>query len=114
MPDIARIAHDHGWCVICDSTVGTPFLTPALRHEDEKARPDYVIHSYTKEMTGGGTTTAGVVIGKGERMFMPKGDEMTVTGCGGQEKTLSLDETMFWNVYYIKGDFSIPTKPMKY
>ncbi|MEM6413710.1 MAG: PLP-dependent transferase [Pseudomonadota bacterium] len=102
---ISRIAHEHGWTVACDTTVGTPFLYPVLKHKDEIARPDYVIHSYTKEMTGGGATTAGVVIGKAERMFMPKGDSLSVTKYDGSEETINWDETMFWNVYYVKGAF---------
>ncbi len=102
---ISRIAHSHNWCVACDSTVGTPFLSPVLKNPDMMARPDYVIHSYTKEMTGGGATTAGVVIGRGERMFMPKGETMEAPDYNGETTTVSWDATMFWNVYYIKGAF---------
>ncbi len=102
---ISKIAHARNWCVACDSTVGTPFLSPVLKHPDPLARPDYVVHSYTKEMTGGGATTAGVVIGRGERMFMPKGETVQVRGYNGEMETLSWEHTMFWNVYYIKGAF---------
>lgn len=105
VPAISRAAHARGWTVACDTTVGTPFLHPVLRHKDEAARPDYVIHSYTKEMTGGGATTAGVVIGKGERMFMPKGESVTVKGHDGHDEIIPWDQTMFWNVYYVKGAF---------
>lgn len=102
---ISRIAHAHGWIVSCDSTVGTPFLSPVLRAPDMADRPDYVIHSYTKEMTGGGATTAGVVIGRFERMFLPKGDSTTLTDGAGGEEVIPWDQTMFWNVYYVKGAF---------
>lgn len=105
VPAICRIAHRGGHIVSCDTTVGTPFLHPVLRHPDLAARPDYVIHSYTKEMTGGGATTAGCVIGRGERMFMPKGESVTITGHNGETETIPWDETMFWNVYYVKGAF---------
>lgn len=105
VPEICRIAHERGWIVMCDSTVGTPFLHPVLKHEDKKARPDFVIHSYTKEMTGGGATTAGVVIGRAERMFQPKGNSVTIEGPDGKDEVISWDETMFWSVYYIKGAF---------
>ncbi len=105
VPAIARIAHAHNWCVVVDSTVGTPFLSPLLKRESTLDRPDYVIHSYTKEMTGGGATTAGVVIGRAERMFMPKGETQTVVDYNGQPTDLSWDATMFWNVYYVKGAF---------
>jgi cystathionine beta-lyase/cystathionine gamma-synthase len=51
-----------------------------------------VIHSYTKDLVGNGDTTAGVVIGRNADMFMPKGEP------GWQQ-------TLFWNVYYVKGAF---------
>ncbi|RFB01662.1 trans-sulfuration enzyme family protein [Parvularcula marina] len=105
VPAMSRLAHEHGWTVVCDATVGTPFLSPLLRNPSKIERPDYIIHSYTKEMTGGGATTAGVVIGRGERMFMPKGESMTLTNWKGEEEELTWDHTMFWNVYYIKGAF---------
>ena len=92
VPAICRAAHTEGITVLLDATVGTPFLVRPLHQADPAARPDYVIHSYTKDLTGGGNTTAGVVIGRGPDMFKPKGD-------AGWEQTL------FWNVYYVKGAF---------
>lgn len=97
VPAICRVAHTAGLTVILDSTVGTPFLVRPLREPDPPARPDFVIHSYTKDLTGVGTTTAGVVIGRNEDMFLPKGD----TAPSGRV----WHETLFWNVYYIKGAF---------
>ena len=97
VPGIAKAAHAAGLTVICDSTVGTPFLVRPLQRPDPAERPDYVIHSYTKDLTGHGTTTAGVVIGRNEDMFLPKGD----TAPSGK----SWHDTLFWNVYYIKGAF---------
>jgi O-acetylhomoserine (thiol)-lyase len=73
VPGICRAAHEAGCDVICDATVGTPFLQKLLQHADSMARPDFVIHSYTKDIAGSGTTTAGVCIGRNERMFIPKG-----------------------------------------
>lgn len=102
---ISRAAHAAGHLVICDATVGTPFLHRVMKHPEHSARPDFVIHSYTKDLTGGGSTTAGVVIGRNERMFMPKGDSVTINGVDGQPETIRWDETLFWNVYYIKGAF---------
>lgn len=92
VPAICRAAHAAGLTVMLDATVGTPFLVRPLREPDAIARPDYVIHSYTKDLVGDGNTTAGVVIGRNADMFAPKGDP-------GWERTL------FWNVYYIKGAF---------
>ncbi|MFM1850402.1 MAG: hypothetical protein RIS54_86 [Verrucomicrobiota bacterium] len=92
VPAICRAAHAAGLTVILDATVGTPFLVRPLQRPEPAERPDFVIHSYTKDLTGDGNTTAGVVIGRNADMFTPKGDP-------GWETTL------FWNVYYIKGAF---------
>jgi O-acetylhomoserine/O-acetylserine sulfhydrylase-like pyridoxal-dependent enzyme len=64
-----------------------------------------VIHSYTKDLAGTGTTTAGVCIGRNERMFIPKGDTVTAAGPDGKPRTYLWDESLFWNVYYVKGAF---------
>jgi len=102
---ICRIAHEGGHTVICDATVGTPFLQPVLRRDDPMERPDFVIHSYTKDLAGYGATTAGVVIARNEDMFLPKGTTVTVTRPGGRSEEIAWDHTLFWNVYYIKGAF---------
>ncbi len=96
VPKICKIAHEHECDVVLDSTLATPFLNKPLQREDRNERPDFVVHSYTKDMSGGGSTTAGGVIGRIERMFMPKGD--FINGCRWQD-------SMFWDVYYIKGAF---------
>jgi O-acetylhomoserine (thiol)-lyase len=105
VPAICRAAHELGLTVICDATVGTPILQPVLQRHDPMERPDFVIHSYTKDLAGAGTTTAGVCIGRNERMFIPKGDTVTATGPDGKPCTYRWDESLFWNVYYIKGAF---------
>lgn len=96
VPAICRAAHAEGVRVILDATVGTPFLLQPLRHEDADARPDFVIHSYTKDLSGTGSVIAGVVIARNEDMFAPKGHT---------DGPVAWDQTMFWNVYYIKGAF---------
>jgi O-acetylhomoserine (thiol)-lyase len=105
VPAICRAAHSAGLDVICDATVGTPFLQPVLRRQDPAERPDFVIHSYTKDLTGTGRTTAGVVIARNERMFIPKGESVTAAGHDGKPRVWQWDETLFWNVYYVKGAF---------
>jgi O-acetylhomoserine/O-acetylserine sulfhydrylase-like pyridoxal-dependent enzyme len=105
VPEICREAHRRGMTVICDATVGTPILQPVLRHDDPMVRPDFVIHSYTKDLVGTGTTTAGVVIGRNEQMFLPKGESVRAPGVDGRVQTYSWEETLFWNVYYVKGAF---------
>lgn len=105
VPGICRAAHAAGLTVICDATVGTPILQPVLSRPDPMERPDFVIHSYTKDLAGSGTTTAGVCIGRNERMFIPKGETVTAAGPDGRPRTHRWDESLFWNVYYVKGAF---------
>jgi O-acetylhomoserine (thiol)-lyase len=96
VPGICRKAHEKGLRVILDATVGTPFLVRPLQRKDPAERPDFVIHSYTKDLSGAGTVIAGVVIGRNEDMFVPKGESLN-----GK----SWKDTLFWNVYYVKGAF---------
>lgn len=105
VPAITKAAHARGLTVICDSTVGTPFLHRPLQKKDPMERPDFIIHSYTKDLSGHGSTTAGVVIGRNERMFMGKHDSVVGTAPDGSKKTYTGAETLFWNVYYVKGAF---------
>jgi len=105
VPAICRTAHEQGLTVLCDSTVGTPMLARVLRRDDPMERPDFVIHSYTKDLVGTGTTTAGVVIGRNEQMFIPKGESVVANGPDGKPRTYRWNETLFWNVYYVKGAF---------
>ena len=105
VPAICRAAHAKGLTVICDATVGTPVLQRLLQRAERIERPDFLIHSYTKDICGSGNTTAGVVIGRTERMFLPKGATVRATGHDGHEREYRWDETMFWNVYYVKGAF---------
>ena len=92
---ICRRAHAEGLTVLLDATVGTPFLLKPLQQEDPAERPDYVIHSYTKDLSGCGGVIAGCVIGQTKNMFAPK----------GYQGEVNWDQTMFWNVYYVKGAF---------
>ncbi len=96
VPAICQLAHQHNHTVMLDATLATPFLQKPLQHNDANKRPDFLIHSYTKDISGSGSTTAGVVIGRNHRMFIPKGD--TAEG-------LNWDQSLFWDVYYIKGSF---------
>ena len=105
VPEICRAAHEAGMTVMLDSTVGTPFLTQPLRRAEPAERPDFVIHSYTKDITGSGATTAGVVVARNERMFIPKNDSVTATNLSGKKVTYRWNETLFWNVFYVKGAF---------
>lgn len=93
---ISKVSHKEGHLVMLDSTLATPVLHQPLQREDEQERPDYVVHSYTKDICGSGATTAGVVIGQGYRMFQAKGDSVN---------DYHWSKTMFWDVYYIKGAF---------
>lgn len=105
VPAICQAAHQEGLTVILDATVGTPFLAQPLRQPDPAARPDFLIHSYTKDITGSGSTTAGVVIARNERMFIPKNQSVATTDLSGRPATYHWDDTLFWNVFYVKGAF---------
>jgi O-acetylhomoserine (thiol)-lyase len=96
VPAICQEAHRLGLRVILDATVGTPFLYTPLQRQEPTERPDFVIHSYTKDLSGNGSVIAGVVIGRNEDMFIPKGESM---------HGVHWHETLFWNVYYVKGAF---------
>lgn len=96
VPGICAKAHERGLRVLLDATVGTPFLCRPLQRSDPRERPDFVIHSYTKDLTGTGSAIAGVVIGRNEDMFIPKGQSV-----GNR----TWQQSMFWNVYYVKGAF---------
>jgi O-acetylhomoserine (thiol)-lyase len=93
---ITKKAHQYNYLVVLDATLATPILHQPLQRPDLQERPDYVVHSYTKDICGSGATTAGVVIGEAYRMFQGKGD--CVNG-------YPWSKTMFWDVYYIKGSF---------
>jgi O-acetylhomoserine (thiol)-lyase len=99
VPGLCKLAHEHGLRVILDGTVATPVLSQPMQHPDPACRPDFLIHSYTKDMSGTGSVTGGVVIGRNVDMFLPKGAKV-----GGT----SWDQTLFWNVYYVKGAFLHP------
>ena len=96
---ICRRAHAEGMTVLLDATVGTPFLLKPLQEEDPAERPDYVIHSYTKDLSGCGAVIAGCVIGQTKNMFAPKGYKAKSIGtkpCFGTSttsKALSLTPT---------------------
>ncbi len=96
VPGICEAAHRHGIRVMLDGTVATPFLQRPLALPNADQRPDFLIHSYTKDLSGSGSVIAGGVIGKTEDMFLPKGH------VDGDSRW---DQTMFWNVYYVKGAF---------
>jgi O-acetylhomoserine (thiol)-lyase len=96
VPEISKISHAKGIKVSLDATVATPFLYKPLQRENKAERPDYVVHSLTKDIAGHGNVIAGCVIGENHNMFTPKG--MTVNG-------VSWENSMFWSVYYIKGAF---------
>ena len=104
-PGVCREAHAEGLTVIVDSTIATPVLQRLLQHPDPGQRPDFLVHSFTKDISGSGATTAGTVIGRNERMFIPKGESVTAPGLDGKPRAHRWDETLFWNVYYVKGAF---------
>ena len=93
---VSKLAHQYNHLVMLDATLATPILHQPLQRADKTERPDYVVHSYTKDICGSGATTAGVVIAENYRMFQGKGD------C---TNGFDWSKTLFWDVYYIKGAF---------
>jgi len=62
LPDLAKVAHDHGIPLIVDNTFGMGgYLVRPIDHG-----ADIVVHSGTKWIGGHGTTIAGVVIDSGK------------------------------------------------
>lgn len=92
VPGICRLAHEAGALVMLDATLATPVLFRPLQQQNPVERPDFVVHSCTKDMAGTGSTTAGAVIGPQPLMFLPKGEP-------------DWQHTLFWQCYYIKGAF---------
>jgi O-acetylhomoserine (thiol)-lyase len=92
VPGICRLAHQADALVMLDATLATPVLFRPLQQAEPAERPDFVVHSCTKDMAGTGSTTAGAVIGRQPLMFLPKGEP------GWQQ-------TLFWQCYYVKGAF---------
>ncbi|OXS14954.1 Cys/Met metabolism pyridoxal-phosphate-dependent enzyme [Zobellella denitrificans] len=92
VPGICRLAHQADALVMLDATLATPVLFRPLQQAEPAERPDFVVHSCTKDMAGTGSTTAGAVIGRQPLMFLPKGEP------GWQH-------TLFWQCYYVKGAF---------
>ena len=58
-----------------------------------------------RDRTGTGTTTAGAVIGRNEDMFVPKHSHVEASWPDGRARVVNWDESLFWNVFYIKGGF---------
>jgi len=54
VPAICKYSKQNGSMVMLDGTVATPFLIKPLQQEDEDCRPDFLFHSYTKDITGSG------------------------------------------------------------
>ncbi|MGR4000721.1 MAG: aminotransferase class I/II-fold pyridoxal phosphate-dependent enzyme [Alphaproteobacteria bacterium] len=102
---ICESAHKHGIIVACDNTIATPALQSLLRDPNPKARPEFIIHSYTKDIAGSGATTAGCVIGPSALMSATKGKNNLWRDANGKVHEIPWNDTLFWNVFYIKGGF---------
>jgi len=63
LPGICQAAHASGHTVLCDRSLGTPFLQPTLRRADPRERPDLVIQG-SAEPHGAGLSGAGLVIAR--------------------------------------------------
>lgn len=59
IPELAKLAHDHGVPLIVDSTLASPVLMRPLEHG-----ADIVVHSVTKIMGSSGRAIAGAIVAK--------------------------------------------------
>ncbi len=59
IPELAKLAHDHGIPLIVDSTLASPVLMRPLEHG-----ADIVVHSVSKIMGSSGRAIAGVIVAK--------------------------------------------------
>ncbi|HHC08911.1 MAG TPA: O-acetylhomoserine aminocarboxypropyltransferase [Actinobacteria bacterium] len=74
VPEVARIAHDHGLPLLVDNTFATPYLFRPLDHG-----ADLVLHSATKFLGGHGIAIGGVLVDGGTFDWAASGKFPTLT-----------------------------------
>ena len=102
---ICRAAHEAGSTSFAMRRSARRSCRGLLQRVDPMARPDFVIHSYTKDIAGSGATTAGVVHRPQRAHVHSQGPRSNRPGPMAGNVDGDWDETLFWNVYYVKGAF---------
>lgn len=74
LPEISRVAHDHGIPLVVDATFATPALCRPLEHG-----ADVVVHSLTKWIGGHGTAIGGAIVDGGKFDWSASGRFPTLT-----------------------------------
>jgi O-acetylhomoserine (thiol)-lyase len=74
LPEVARVAHDHGLPLLVDNTFATPYLCRPFEHG-----ADLVVHSATKWLGGHGLAIGGVLVDGGSFDWAGSGKFPTMT-----------------------------------
>ena len=74
LPEVARVAHDHGLPLLVDNTFATPYLCRPFEHG-----ADLVLHSATKWLGGHGLAIGGVLVDGGGFDWAASGKFPTMT-----------------------------------
>jgi O-acetylhomoserine (thiol)-lyase len=74
LPEVARVAHDHGLPLLVDNTFATPYLCRPFEHG-----ADLVLHSATKWLGGHGLAIGGVLVDGGSFDWAASGKFPTMT-----------------------------------
>ena len=74
LPEVARVAHDHGLPLLVDNTFATPYLCRPFEHG-----ADLVLHSATKWLGGHGLAIGGVLVDGGGFDWAGSGKFPTMT-----------------------------------
>jgi O-acetylhomoserine (thiol)-lyase len=74
LPEVARVAHDHGLPLLVDNTFATPYLCRPFEHG-----ADLVLHSATKWLGGHGLAIGGVLVDGGTFDWAGSGKFPTMT-----------------------------------
>ena len=74
LPEVAKVAHDHGLPLLVDNTFATPYLCRPFEHG-----ADLVLHSATKWLGGHGLAIGGVLVDGGGFDWAASGKFPTMT-----------------------------------
>lgn len=61
IPEVSRVAHEHGIPLFVDSTMATPYIATPISYG-----ADVVIHSTSKYINGGGNSIGGIIVDGGK------------------------------------------------
>ena len=106
VPGICRLAHERGLTVICDATIGTPLPAADLASQGQDRTA-----GLSSSIPIRRTCADQAIPRPGRSLPAPSAcscrrvEIVQARGHDGRERECRWDETMFWNVYYVKGAF---------